>query len=123
MAGKPKLAARFVLDEEGRPKLIEGGNRKHYLIDLYVEDAPENTYAVNYHLHDSYYDPLRESREPKARFVERLTSYGDYTVHAKLRTKNFVEPVSAELSEALARGHTGEASAMITNALDDIKNN
>jgi hypothetical protein len=123
MAGKAKLAARFVLDEEGRPKLTAGGDLKHYWIDLYVEDAPEDTYAVNYQLHESYYDPLRESREPSARFVERLTAYGDYTVQARLRTKTCVEPVCAELSEALARGHRGEASPIIAKALDDIRKN
>ena len=122
MAGKPKLVARFVLDEQGRPKVIEGGAHKHYWIDLYVEDAPEGTYAVNYQLHDSYYDPVRESRNPGDGFAERLTSYGDYTVQASLRTKSRVEPVSAELSEALARGHEkDESSAMVAEALDDIK--
>jgi hypothetical protein len=121
MADKPKLVARFILDEQGRPQVIKGSDHKHYWIELYVEDAPEGTYAVNYQLHDSYYDPVRESRNPGDRFAERLTSYGDYTVQASVRTKNRVEPVSAELSEALTRGHKDESSAMIAEALEDIK--
>jgi hypothetical protein len=117
----PKLVARFVLDEKGQPQIIERGNRKHYWIELHVEDAPSDTYAVNYQLHDDYYDPLRESRESSAGFVERLTSYGDYTVQAKLRTKSHVDVLAGELSEALAQGHSGEASPMIMKALDDIR--
>lgn len=121
MARTTKLVARFVLDEDGKPRIIEKDDRKHYWIDLHVADAPDDTYAVNYELDDSYYDPVRESREPNDGFVERLTSYGDYTVQAKLRTKNRVEVVATELSEALSRGHAGEVSPMIAKAIDDIR--
>lgn len=121
MEKQAKLMARFILDNQGRPMLIERDNHKHYWINLYVEGAPDNTYAVNYQLHESYPDPLRESRQQNDGFVEKLTSYGDYTVQARLRTKNRVEVIASELSEALARGYGDKVSPIIGEALDDIK--
>lgn len=121
MAELTKLVATFELDEEGRPKFIEQGDRKHYWINLYTEGAPEDAYSVKYQLDPSYYDHLPESTDSNERFAERLTSYGDYPIQATIRTKSRVEPISTNLSDALASGHKNEMSAMVAEALEEIK--
>lgn len=118
-----EIVARFVSDGNGRPAFIEKGGRKSYAIELRVEEAPEDTYAVTYILHESYYDNIRELRNAKDSFAERLTSYGDYTVQAKLRRKHRVDLLASELSAALARGHRGDNPEAFQAALDDIRRN
>ena len=117
---KPRIVARFKLDGEGRPEAVEAGGHRHYRIELRTEEAPEDTYAVNYELHDTYYDPMRESRRHDEGFAEPITSYGDFDVKAKIRTRNRVEVVSAPLSRALAQGHRDDANPAIRRAIEDI---
>jgi hypothetical protein len=119
----PKLIANFVLDPAGKPKAVEKNGVKHYVLRLGVEDSPDDAYAVTYKLDESYYDPIRESRERAANFVEELTSYGDYVVQAKVRSRQGVEPIAANLSSALEIGHSGNRTPEIQAALDEIKAN
>ncbi len=117
---KPELIAHFELDAEGKPQAIERDGMKHYQIVLKMAGAPADAYAVNYKLHETYYDPERESRDPDG-FTERITSYGDYPVQVQLRTRKNVATLAVPLSRALQRGHQGESSAAIMEAIADIR--
>jgi hypothetical protein len=117
----PNLIAKFELDESGQPARLRSGNTTHYKIRLGVESPPDDTYAVTYRLHDSYYDPIRESRDKGASFEEKLTSYGDYQVRADVRTLSRVESLAGNLSEALRKGHQGDSNPAIIHAIDVIE--
>jgi hypothetical protein len=119
----PTLKATFQLDEQGQPERIQNAGLNHYLIKVEIEDAPEDTYAVTYQLDESYYEPVRESRDPQQRFAEDLTSFGDYPIQAKIRTKGGVLTVSSPLSAALKAGHQPQLTAEIQTALSDIQLN
>ena len=115
------LVARFKLDRSGQPEMLQSGGTTHYKIRIGVESPPDDTYAVTYRLHDSYYNPLRESRDKEARFEEELTSYGDYLVRADVRTLHRVESLAGSLSEALRRGHREDSNPAIIHAIDEIE--
>jgi hypothetical protein len=116
----PTIKATFELDAVGAPTAIESGELRHYHIKLRVDDVPAGTYAVTYTLDDSYYDAVREVRNSEAGFEERLTSYGDYTVQAKIRTPNGVTTVAVPLSTALSEGSGEALNSAIADALHDI---
>jgi hypothetical protein len=119
---KPTLEAEFILDDQGIPVAIQAGDRTHYKIRLFVNDAPDDTYAVTYQLHESYYDPVRETRDRSNGFEEEITSYGDYTIQARLRTKKNVETLADSLGGALTRHHSPPSSnSAIENALRNIR--
>ncbi len=120
MTTKPELVARFELDDEGKPQAIERDGMKHYHIVLRIAGAPDDAYAVNYKLHESYYDPERESRSPDG-FAEHITSFGDYPVNVELRTRKNVAMMAEELSRALLRGHHEQQSPAIMDAISDIQ--
>jgi len=119
----PTIRATFNLDENGKPELIQDGEFKHYRISLQLENPPQDTYAVTYLLHETYYDPVRESRDRKSGFAEELTSYGDYTIQAKVRTRDSVETLAIPLSTALERAYAGNRTPQIEAALRDIREN
>jgi hypothetical protein len=123
MMKAPCLLARFELDANGRPQAIRDGGRSHYLIRFEMQDAPADAYAVTYQLHESYYDPVRESKRRDSRFSEELTSYGDFVVRAKIRSPDGVETVSSPLSKALEQGHRDALTPEIQAALRDIREN
>jgi hypothetical protein len=116
----PKLTAQFDLDPTGQPKSLLRGSTRHYDIRLQLVGAPQDTYAVTYQLHDSYYDPVREARDPETRFSEHLTSYGDFTVNAKIRSRQGVFTVALPLSEALRDGHSSSMSPAIRAAIEEL---
>src|SRR5262245_23996833 len=97
-----ELVARFVTDQSGQPIYDSFGDKRHYHIELSVRNAPADTYAVTYHLHSSYFDPIRECSDKKSGFREQITSYGDYTVQAKVRglkERVFLEGMLTKLLE------------------------
>lgn len=118
---RPTLVAKFLLDSDGAPQVAYGGEPVHYRIELAVTDAPTDTYAVTYELHESYYEPVRESRRRTDNFSEEITSYGDFKVRATVRGKTRNQVVLAELSEALRRGHGSHTSSALGKALRDIR--
>lgn len=122
MSSKSNLIAKFALDSDGKPRFIERGGLKHYMIRLGVEGAPEDAYAVTYKLDPSYYDSLREVRKAEDNFQEELTSYGDYVVQADVRSKERVEAIATNLSQALHRGHQEASTPEIESAIKDIEN-
>jgi hypothetical protein len=120
VTGTPIIRATFELDAEGRPTAVESGNLRHYHIKLRVDGAPPDTYAVTYVLDPSYLSPVREVIDSNAAFEERLTSYGDYTVQAKIRAKDGITTVAVPLARALAESYSEAPSAAIATALQDI---
>jgi hypothetical protein len=115
------IVATFELDANGLPQFVQRGELKHYRMRLSLDQPPSDTYAVTYALHETYYDPVRESRDKASGFGENLTSYGDFTVQAKVRTRDGVLNVAAPLSGALANGHSQDLTPAITAAIEDIR--
>ncbi len=118
-----RIKATFQLDEQGKPIAIQRGDLKHYNITLHIEGAPVDTYAVTYVLHETYYEPVRESLNIDDNFSEDLSSYGDYSVQAKIRTKNGTISIASMLSLALVHGHKGQGTQAIEDAIKDIAAN
>lgn len=116
----PTIRATFELDAAGRPTAVETGDLRHYHIRLRVDGAPPDTYAVTYVLDPSYHSAVREVRASEAGFEEHLTSYGDYTVQAKIRARDGVTTVAVPLSTALAQSHGKAPSSAIAEALQNI---
>lgn len=123
MSKNPIVTAKFILDESGKPKAIIDSGVKHYAIRLQVQDAPEDTYAITYKLDDSYYEPIRESLIKDTNFTTDVTSYGDFTVRADVRTKQRVVPVALDLSKALKLSYASSLTPDIAAALKDIESN
>ena len=121
MGASPQIKATFLLGPDGRPEQIEQGDLKHFKIKLQVDGAPEDTYAVTYLLDSSYHTPVREALNRTNGFSEELTSYGDYNVEAKIRTRDGVYAVSSPLSAALEAGHAAALTPPITAALNELK--
>lgn len=120
---KPKIVARFILDDSGIPRFTKQKMHKHYKISLCIEDLPHDTYAVTYYLHESYYDPVREIRDREENFAFKTTSYGDYEVTAKVRTRDGSITTKRTLYEALRETHGKSATSEIIQALGDIRGN
>jgi hypothetical protein len=116
----PTIKATFELDEKGRPAVIRAGDVEHYRIKLNIDGAPPDTYAVTYVLDPSYHAPVREVRSRDNSFEERLTSYGDYTVQAKIRTRGGITTVAVPLSRALQLSYGDERGVEINAALQNI---
>jgi flavin-binding protein dodecin len=116
----PTIKATFELDENGRPAAVSAGKLQHYRIKLQVDGAPPDTYAVTYVLDPSYHSPVREVRNSEASFEERLTSYGDYTVQAKIRSRDGITTIAVPLSKALLKTYSGESNTSIDEALQNI---
>jgi hypothetical protein len=116
----PIIKATFELDEKGRPAAVSSGDLQHYRIKLKVDGAPPDTYAVTYVLDPSYHSPVREVRNSEASFEERLTSYGDYTIQAKIRSRDGITTIAVPLSRALLESYSGESNTAIAEALQNI---
>jgi hypothetical protein len=121
MKSAPVIKATFQLDEKGQPVFVRQADLKHYRIRLHVENVPDDTYAVTYLLDESYHNPVREARDGEGGFSEDLTSYGDYTVQAKIRSREGILTVAAPLSAALEAGQAMDASPEIVSALQEIR--
>ena len=113
----PAIKASFELDATGRPQAINSGDLQHYRIKLHVDGAPSDTYAVTYLLDPSYLTPTREVLDPKTFFEESLTSYGDYTVQAKIRTPAGITTIAVPLSTALRQTYGASPSPEVEQAL------
>ncbi len=115
---RPSIIARFVLDAKGMPQWDKDGDG--YWIRLSLRDAPPDTYAVTYQLHESYYDPIREVSHKRKEFSEDITSYGDYTVIARVRRKSRTDAVSRLLSRALSDGHLRDLTRPVEQAIGEL---
>ena len=118
----PEISVRLVLDDQGNPVVIKSGNVSHYKIEVATENIPDDVYAANYQLHESYISPFREEREKENSFKFKTTTYGDYSIAASLlgKKKNYL--TSTQISKALAKSHKDElGNSKIKEALDHIK--
>jgi hypothetical protein len=117
-----KIAARFKLDKDGKPRYLISGGLKNYLIDLYVESASPDLGSVTYKLDNSYYDPIRESDNRDNSFMEEITSYGDYPVLVEAQLGRRLVAEKINLSSLLEEGHKGaQDKPEILAAINDIK--
>jgi len=114
------LKARFILDNNKRPKCISRNNLLHYAIELFIEDAPEDAIGTTYELDATYYDPLLESRDGANGFAAHITSYGDYIVGATIRSKKPIR-LRKSLYAALGETYSNTTDPDIRKALADIQ--
>ena len=119
----PIICAEFKLDKHDKPIAYVHTPYKHYLIKIFIENAPEDTHAVTYELHESYVDPVREVFKGKdtPNFELYITSYGDYEIKAKIRQKNYSKFISRGLSEALRETYKNTSNPDIQDAINDIE--
>ncbi len=129
MQRRPRLVARFQLDEKGEPRfVVDNTGLKHFEIALDVDDAPEEAVSVTYRLHETYWDPVREvfrgtkGSEGVAGFCEEITSYGDFDVEVSVSGSLGVPTLIREpLSAALSRSHQDDPSQSVRRALSEIR--
>jgi hypothetical protein len=115
---QPSIQAHFVLDDQGKPTELAPG---HYGIRLSIKGAPADAYAVTYHLHPTYYDPVRESNDAANSFSQEITSYGNFDVTAKIRTKSGPSLLRRSLYDALCESH--DRDSKVQQALQGIRAN
>src|SRR5262245_16351504 len=116
-----QLVARFVRDKDGKPEFFEDTTGlKHYRIDLSFEPAPaKGVEGVTFFLDASYHDPVRLV-DKEVNFTERISSYGDFPVIAKVETDDF-STVSGTLAKLLRRGHPdADKNPALSQAIADI---
>ena len=109
---RPQLLARFKATPEGKPEFIKDDDLRHYKIVFEVENAPPDTYAATLVLDPTYYDNRRTLRpDSDGRFRLETTTFGDYNVTVRLRTKEgdiqLIENLEQALERARERSSTG----------------
>lgn len=121
---KPVIVAEFVTDAAGNPLFIDEGGTKHYKLKIDVENAPEDAYAATFELDPTYYDPVQTLRpNPAGQFSLKTTSYGDYDLTVRLRTRAGDIPIADSLTRALQRSYRETPSnEALRAALTDIAN-
>jgi hypothetical protein len=121
-----KLRAAFQLDGDGNPRFVPGGALesgeplKHWEIEISVEGAPRDAYAVTYELDPTYYEARREVPREEENFKLHTTSYGDFGVRARVRSKGFTDLATRDLVDALRETHGNDPSPAIQAALAAI---
>jgi len=125
MPDAPQLVARFVTDEQGKPRYAQPGTgRKHYRIVVEVENAPSDVVAATFELDPSYYLPVRTvERAADGRVKLETHAYGDYALKVDLRSKSGVTPVSTTLRKALLCGESRNLDPKIAAAIAEIADN
>jgi hypothetical protein len=114
---KEKIKAVFVTDANGEPEYIESGGVKHFKIQLQMEGTPKDAYAVTYELHKSYYDAIRENHDRDEGFREDLTSYGNYDIKVKVRSRQGTSMLITSLVDALLAGHADNRTKAVEQAI------
>jgi hypothetical protein len=101
-ASAPRLSAQFKTNDKGEPAFVEADGRKHYRIVFEVLNPPSDAYAATFELDPTYYDPVRTlSADADGAFRLETTSYGDYDVKVRVRTKSGDVPLAGSLARAL----------------------
>lgn len=116
----PELAVQFVLDDQGSPQYIESKNKKHYKIEVSLKGIPDDVYAANYKLDESYINPYREEMNKAGEFKFNTTTYGDYIISASLLGKKRNYLTSNMVSRALREKYKDSNNPHIAKALKDI---
>src|SRR5690348_4470080 len=70
---KPEILARFELEDDGKPSYVKGDSLKHYAIELFLKDIPEDVSSVTYKLDPTYHEPVRKVPSAVPEFAESLT--------------------------------------------------
>jgi hypothetical protein len=120
-----KLQARFrpgpttdVLyqdDEEGL---------RHYLVELTLHSpAASKIDTVEYHLDDTFYDPLRLSEDADTDFAVELLTYGNVEVEVIVRMGSHKYIQRAWLGRLLRNGHANNLTPTIEAAIKQIEAN
>jgi|SRR5215471_12413813 len=119
----PEIKARFELDAAGNPQFIEQDQKKHYKLMLEVENLPEDVYAATFELDPTYYDPVQTLRpDDQGRVRLETTSYGDYRLKVRLRTREGEIQVVDNLARALKRSQPEmPANPAIDRAIAEIQ--
>lgn len=78
------FAYRLVTDGQGRIEYKQRpGRKKHFHLAVYL-DEPEETIAgirlVEYHLHESFADPVRHNDDAGSRFTEGFFTWGKFPI-------------------------------------------
>ncbi|MDX2142972.1 MAG: pYEATS domain-containing protein [Rhodospirillaceae bacterium] len=125
MPDEPVLKAKLILNASGKPKIVHSGEHDHYSIELFVDNVPKAVSLVQYTLHPSYYDPVRDNRGAQPKFAEEITSYGDFKVRAKLEGSDGPALVRGALSDMLKEYHasTETLTPDIAAAIEKIAEN
>ena len=121
----PEIRARFALDAAGNPQFefVEEDQKKHYKLMLEVENLPADVYAATFELDPTYYDPVQTVRpDDQGRVRLETTSYGDYRLKVRLRTKEGEIQVVDSLVGALRRSQPDmPANPAIVQAIAEIQ--
>lgn len=123
MITKPKICAEFRMSDGEPVVAFEDGDVRHYAVRLYIEGAPADARVVTYHLHDTFYDPLREVRRTQADFSENIETYGDFQVIATIRGPDGTSRITRGLAAALKEQYGDDAPDVVKNAIRDIAEN
>jgi len=116
----PELDVKFLLDKDGNPQYIESGNKKHYKIEISLKEIPEDVYAANYKLDESFINPYREELNKSADFKFNTTTYGDFIISASLLGKKRNYIASNMISRILKEKYRDSNNPMIKETLKDI---
>ena len=117
---EPKIRSAFVTDLQHHPYASDDGRRMHYRIILSLGNAPEGTQSVTYKLHETFVDALREEHQGPD-FKEEITSYGDFTIKALVRTANDFEIITSSLIAALRETYGDVPDPEIASAINVLE--
>lgn len=121
MYNQPAIQIKFLTDSNGAPIFIEQGERKHYKIEVSVQNVPDDVYAVNYTLDPTYLVPFREFVNKQDDFRFDTTTYGDYILLACAMGKSRNYSTSELVSKALENAYKENANPYISEAINEIK--
>jgi TIR domain len=117
---QPKLRAEFDLTDDGEPDKVGS----EYVINLWVEGAPERAKRAQFEVHDDTFKQRRWTEKNRAAdFRTWMQSYGNALVTAELTGTGANAVAKAYLYDALRRTHGRSRSRAIQKALNDIKAN
>src|SRR5437870_5694499 len=118
----PQIVARFETDAQGNPKFFQDAKKKHYKLVFEIQNAPPNVYAATFELHPTYYDPIRTlTPDDDGKLRLKATSYGDYDLKVRLRTKEGEIQIIDSVAHALKRmRHEMSQNPSIDQAIADI---
>lgn len=79
-----KFGYRLVTDDQGRIEYKSAsGGKKHFHIEVFVHEEPqtlETIRMVEYKLHDTFRQPVRQNDDQASGFAESFYTWGIFTV-------------------------------------------
>lgn len=123
MTDSPELVVQLKTGPDGRPAVVEDGDRRHYGVVFEVRNPPMDAFAATFELDETHYDPARTLRpDPNGGFRLETTTHGDYPVVVRLRTGQGRDVLLKDSLVRNLRRHSVEAAAnpAVMEALDYI---